>query len=82
MKTEKDCIIQLRDVPMALVNHKIMERMFLTADAVEEVLNGNMFSSLDVYWHHADIIPEERALKVCNILMRKYKIWAVVIKVH
>lgn len=80
MKTR--CIVQLRSVPAFLRENEIEERMFLTTDAVNKVLQGNMFSSLDIYWHHADIIPEKRAIKVCKILQDDFNIWAMIIKIH
>lgn len=79
---EEKCIIQLRSVPENINGDIICSRMFLTNTAVDCILRGQMFDGYQCFWHHADLIPEIRALQACDILQEKFGIWAMIIKVH
>lgn len=66
MKTEM-YIIQLSYVPVRIytaTNGDIQEGMFLTRDAIDSLLKGEMFSGLDCRWVHATLLTKEDAEKV------------------
>ncbi len=66
MKTYNS-IIQLIHVPEPVrreTNGDIAEGMILCRDAVESLLNGDMFSPLGCLWSYAEVVTEEDALKI------------------
>lgn len=82
MKTN-DCLILLEFVPDSIkrnTNGDIDEGMFLTGDAVDCLLKGEMFSGLNCMWHYASLISRTdaeqaiRQLKEFNILGALVKI--------
>lgn len=82
MKTT-DCLILLTFVPDSIkrnTNGDIDEGMFLTGDAVDSLLKGDMFSGLACMWHYATLISRAdaeqaiRQLKQFNIIGEMVKI--------
>lgn len=65
MKT-KNCLIQLTYVPDSIyftTDGSIDKDMFITSDAIDCLLKGEMFSSVDCMWHYASLCNEEDARK-------------------
>lgn len=67
-------IIQLTYVPKTIsqeTNGDIAEDMFLCQGAMDELLNGNMFSPLDCMWSYAQVFDETDALKAKAQLLER-----------
>ena len=63
MKT-KNCLVQLTYVPEPIywtTDGSIDKGKFLTHDAIDCLLKGEMFSSLDCMWHYAALCSDEEA---------------------
>lgn len=82
MKTT-DCLILLGFVPDSIKRNTdgaIDEGMFLTGDAVNCLLKGEMFSVLDCMWHYATLISRADAEQAIRQL-KEYNIVGEIIKI-